>query len=46
VRLYGPADDQYFRWVVGESLWYWNGTEFEMRNKRDGSVVKYTLAPQ
>ena len=46
LRLYGPADDNYFKWVVGESLWYWNGSEFEMRNKRDGTVVKYTLAPQ
>ena len=46
VRLYGPADDKYFLWVVGESLWYWNGSAFEMRNKRDGTVVTYTPAPQ
>lgn len=46
LRLYGPADDSYFHWVVSESLWYWNGSAFEMKNKRDGTVVTYAHAPQ
>ena len=46
VRLFASSRDTYYRYVVADGLLYWTGSAFEIRDRRDGTVVTYTPAPR
>ena len=42
VQFHGSSNSSYYLLVVLDYQWYWNGSAFERKDRRDGTIVTFT----